>query len=182
MAKKPKRQKAKKGLIITAAVLLIAVLTGVGGLVYNSNMARYSRAVGNIEEGDFKAGYDALIKIAENDKDYKDTCELLYTRALELIETGDLKNKQAAYKMLTPITGYKYADEVMYYLWVEDVYDPEDDNTFEQAQGFIDMIAEDYDGPYADEVKAFREDIKKSMEELMRKKYEAATGDEFDIE
>lgn len=168
------KKKSKKGLIVIVAIIAVALAIGIGYLIYTGVGVQYSSAINMIEDGNFKDGYDKLIEIAEGNDDYKDTNEILYTRAIELIETGDLENKQAAYKMLTPISGYKYADEIMYYLWVEDVYDPEDDVSFEQADGFMAMIPEDYNGPFADEVKQFRGDIKKSMDELNRKKYEAA--------
>lgn len=180
-AKKTEKKSAKPVLIATAAVVVVAIIVGVGYLVYNSAGVQYGNAVDMIEDGNFKDGYDKLIEIAEDKEDYKDTNEILYTRAIELIETGVLENKQAAYKMLTPISGYKYADEIMYYLWVEDVYDPEDDVSFEQADQFMAMIPEDYDGPFAKEVAKFRSDIKKSMEELSRKKYEAAMEAENEV-
>ena len=179
--KKTEKKNAKTVLIVISAVLVVAIMAGAGYLIYNSNGVQYGKAVDMIEEGDFKGGYDRLIEIAEKNEDYKDTNELLYTRAIELIETGELKNKQAAYKMLDPISGYKNADEIMYFLWVEDVYDPKDDNSFEQADQFMAMIPEGYDGPFANEVERFRSDIKKSLEELNRKKYEAAMEAEAEM-
>ncbi len=180
------QKNSKLALIIVASVVVLAVIIGGVYLIYdnynNSTAAQYERAVEAIEDGNFKKGYDKLIEIAKTEKNYKDTNEILYTRALELIETGDLANKQAAYKMLEPIPEYKHAEAIMYYLWVEDVYDPEDDNSFEMARQFIDMIPTDYDGPFAQEVATFREQIKKSVEELNRKKYEAATSDELVLE
>jgi len=181
MAKNTDKKK-KRVFLILSAFIAAALIVGICALIYTGDAVQYSKAINMIEEGNFKDGYDKLTEMAEKNEsyadNYKDTNELLYTRAIELIETGVLKNKQAAYKMLTPISGYKNADEIMYYLWVEDVYDPDDDNTFEQADQFMSMIPEDYDGPFAKEIVKFRNDIKESVRELTLKKYKAAMESE----
>ncbi|MDD4688239.1 MAG: hypothetical protein PHE51_00635 [Eubacteriales bacterium] len=165
-------------LYVVASVLIVSLLAG-GYFLFLRDYVEYYTAVEEIEDGDLDRGFDRLMGIAKRTPDYRDTNALVYAFALELIDTSDKKNKQRAYKMLDTIKDYEYATEIMYYLWVEDVYDPQDDTSFEMADQFIQMIPEDYEGPYAKEVVKYRNDIKKSLDELNQKKYEAAMSDEF---
>lgn len=165
-------KKRRAPLIIICVILIAALLTAAYFLFFR-NMIQYSIAVNQIEDGNFKDGFDNLMDIAQRNAEYKDTSPLLYANAVELIETGDIENKKRAYDMLMSISGYEHADDIVYFLLVEDTYIPGEDNSYEIAEQFIDMIPEDYDGPFAEEVAEYRKNIEASMDELNRKKAEA---------
>ena len=105
-----------------------------------------------------------------------------YNRAIELIETGELENKKEAYKLLSKMHDYKDTNSIIYYLWAEDIYDPKDDVSFEQANQFMMSIPEAYDGPFKEEIAKLRSQVNKSYSELMQKKFEAATSTDFTSE
>ena len=61
------KKKSNKVLIVIVAILAVAIIAGVGYLVYTGAGVQYSKAVDMIEEGNFKDGYDKLIEIAEGE-------------------------------------------------------------------------------------------------------------------
>lgn len=171
--KKSGNTKKTKVAVIILCIAGAAALITASYFLFFRNMIQYSVAVNQIENGNFKDGFDNLMDIAERDADYKDTSKLLYANALELIETGDIDNKKRAYDMLMSIPGYEHADDLIYFLWAEDAFVPEEENSYEIADQFIEMIPEDYDGPFADKIAQYREDINAAMDELNRKKAQA---------